>query len=404
MAVSVKKITSRRTWQGVRVLVRSDFNVPLKNGRVSDDYKIQRGIATLRYLSERGARVVVVTHLGRPKARFDAALSLKPVVRAFEKLTSQKVIFVPYQGEKSAVYWAKVEKKIAAMAPGNILFLDNIRFFKGEEEKPFTLAPKLAQLADCFVYDAFAVAHHAAASVSAVGVYMPTYAGLLMAEELAGLRQVLNRPKHPLVVVLGGIKLETKIPVLKRLLSVADYILIGGGLSNTLLSAQGKKVGCSVIDKKERTAMLCYGRKKKIIVPVDAVVGKIDGSGARVVALDTEIHFKNKEEGIYDIGPETVRLYAHYIKRAKMIVWNGAMGYFEKHPYEYGTVSLARLIASRAKGPAVGVCGGGETVEIIRSIGATEDIDLVSTGGGAMLEFLSGKKLPGVNLVTESHR
>jgi phosphoglycerate kinase len=210
----------------------------------------------------------------------------------------------------------------------------------------------------------------------------------------------MKNPKKPLVVVLGGAKMETKIPVLDSFIKKANNVLLGGGIVNTYLWATGHKVGDSLVDKKYKKEALKYCSNKKVILPIDVVVGKQNGTGARVISLKNKLKLV-KGEAIFDVGPGTVRLFAKYIKNANTLVWNGALGYFEQHPYEYGTRAVARLLAARAKGRAFGVCGGGETVELLRDLELIDDIDLVSTGGGAMLEYLSGKKLPGVAAVSK---
>jgi len=278
--------------------------------------------------------------------------------------------------------------------------LDNIRFISEEDKGDLSLARALAVLADLYVLDGFAVAHRDAPSVTGIAKFLPTYAGLLMEAEVSGLNRVMNKPKKPLVVVLGGAKMETKIPVLNSLLKTANNILLGGGIVNTYLWATGHKVGDSLLDKDYKKEVLKYCGNKKVVLPVDVVVGHQDGSAARVVSLKNKLKLKSGE-AIFDVGPETIRLFAKYIKKANTLVWNGALGYFEQHPYEYGTRAIARLFATRSRGRAFGVCGGGETVELLRDLKLIDEIDLVSTGGGAMLEYLSGKKLPGVKVVTK---
>jgi phosphoglycerate kinase len=234
-----------------------------------------------------------------------------------------------------------------------------------------------------------------------VAELLPTYAGLLLSTEITGLNRVLEKPKKPLVVVLGGAKMETKIPVLKKLLPLADYILVGGGLANTYYLSKGYKIGKSLAEKKFVSEMAVLGKKKKIIFPIDAVYGTEGGTKVGVVSVGSGFKLPSQSLGVYDIGPGTIQLFAKYIQKAETIVWNGALGYFEQSPYRFGTYAIAQAIAARAKGKAFGVAGGGETVEVIKKLGLLKAIDLVSTGGGAMLEFLSGVKLPGVEAVTK---
>lgn len=390
--MKVQSIKSIKSLSGRTVLLRTDFNVPLKGNKVADNYKIEKSLPTIEYLLDRGAKVIIVSHLGRPKG-IDKKLSLKPVAHELAKLLAREVVFIA-TGDR------KKDEKIKSLKKGEVCLLDNIRFIPEEDAGDVKLAKEIAQLADVFVLDGFAVAHRDAPSVTGVAKFLPTYAGLLMEAEIDGLNKVVGKPKKPMVVVLGGAKMETKIPVLNSLIKNANNILLGGGIVNTYLWATGHKVGASLIDKKYKKEAIKYCCNKKIVLPVDVVVGKSDGSGARVINLKNKLKL-NKNEAIFDVGPETIHLFAKYIKKASTLVWNGALGYFEQHPYEYGTRAVARLFSARSRGKAFGVCGGGETVELLRDLKLMEDIDLVSTGGGAMLEYLSGKKLPGVKVVTK---
>jgi phosphoglycerate kinase len=240
-----------------------------------------------------------------------------------------------------------------------------------------------------------------------VAKYLPSYAGLLLEKEIVGLSKAIVKPKKPFMLVLGGAKMETKIPVLKNLLPKVDHVLIGGGLFNTYLWAKGYKVGASLIDKEYKKEALKLLGNKKVVLPVDVVTGREDGSGEKVMQIancklqNNNSEICNLKSAIFDIGPRTIGLYAQYIKKAQTLVWNGAMGYFEQKPYDVGTMSIARLVASRAKGKAFGIIGGGETLQAMEMVKMTEFVDLVSTGGGAMLEFLGGKKLPGVKAVSK---
>ncbi len=379
--MQIKSIKQAKHLHGQRVLVRVDFNVPIKNGVVADNFKIQKSLPTIKFLLHSGSRVVLVSHLGRPKKK-DKKFSLLPIANELQKLLGTKVCFGSLESRDD---W-EGEK---------LVLLENIRFYKGEETNDPKFAKQLAQLADLFVLDGFAVAHRDAASVSGIQNYLPSFAGLLLAAEIEGLGKVTNHPKHPLTVILGGIKMETKIPVLKNLLPKADNILLAGGIINTYLWAQGHKIGKSVVEKEFKLDILRYLKNKKCVLPIDVVVGKDNGKNARVISLDKKLNLK-KDESIFDVGPKTVLLFAKYLKKSKSIIWNGALGRFEQPPYQHGTFAIIRLVAALSKGKVYGVCGGGETVEILRKLQVLDDIDLVSTGGGAMLEFLSGKKLPGL--------
>ncbi len=399
--MKIKTINQIRNLKNKRVLVRADFNVPVKDGKVKEDARLLASIPTIEYLLKKGAKVILVSHLGRPEG-VEEKYSLKPVALRLGELMKLKIEIL--DGNLTEIK-QKLNKNI-----GKLVLLENIRFYDGERKNDKKFAKELAGLADYFVLDGFAVAHRDSPSVSGVAKYIPAYAGLLLEKEIIGLSKALVKPKRPFVLVLGGAKMETKIPVLKNLLPKVDYVLIGGGIFNTYLWAKGYKVGGSLIDKDWKKEVLALLKNKKVVLPVDVVAGDEKGSKVRAVNLSKEKGFLDSlrslgmtdgEWAIYDIGPATIRLYAQYIKKAQTIVWNGAMGYFEQKPYDVGTMSIARLVASRAKGKAFGIIGGGETLQAMEKVKMTEFVDLVSTGGGAMLEFLGGKQLPGVKAVAK---
>lgn len=394
--MSIRSIKQVKNLAGKRVLVRVDFNVPVKSGRVADDFKIQKTLPSLRYLIERGARVAIISHLGRPKG-VEKSLSLRPIARRLEILLKTPVPLLKSTVLPGAL--RTLEGTLARLPPGGLCMVENIRFFAPEREKDPQFAKALAGTADLFVIDCFGVTHHPAPSITGLAKHLPSYAGLLLLDEVAGLGAVLQRPKRPLVIMLGGAKIETKIPVLRHLLSRADYILVGGGVVNTYLWAKGFSVGRSLIEPELKKEVLRYCANKKIVLPIDVVVGNASGRGAVVMPVDSKLKIQSSKLAIYDIGPMTVRLFARYIKQARTLLWNGALGMFEVHPYQFGTYALADLFAARSRGRAFGVAGGGETVEILKKRGILEAVDLVSTGGGAMLEFLSGGKLPGIEIV-----
>lgn len=382
----LKTIHDLKKLAGSTVLVRVDFNVPLKNGKVVDDFKIVQSIPTISYLLARGARVILMTHLGRPKG-FDKKLSVAPLAKMIANKLGIKVGFVPYTKNWRSLTSSKLPAE-------KLILLENVRFYKEEEKAMPAFAKQLASLGDYFVFDGFAVAHRSAASVTGVGKYLPTYAGSLVESEVAYLGKALSKPKRPFVVVLGGAKVETKIPVLKALLPKADYILVGGGIANTYCAAEGMSLGSSLVGKEYLKVIKKYCDNTKVILPVDYVVG--DQKGQNTYCIVTKALKLPKGVGIYDVGPATIQLFSRYLKKAQTIVWNGAMGRFEEPAYAYGTKALACLIAARSKGKAVGIVGGGETVEMIEELGLRQDIDWVSTGGGAMLDWLSQGMLPGV--------
>lgn len=385
--MKLKTLKQIKNLKDKRVLVRVDFNVPVKEGKIKDDSRIVASVPTIKYLLKNGAKVILVSHLGRPEG-IEKKLSLKIVTERLSELIKKEVCFFNLN---EFINLTKLPK---------LTLLENIRFYSEEEKNDKKFAKQLASLVDIFVLDGFAVAHRDAASVSGVAKYLPSYAGLLLESEVENLSQLMTKPKKPYIAVLGGAKIETKLPVLKTVLKRADFVLLGGGLVNTCLWAKGYSVGKSLIDKDFKKEALKLWKSKKIIFPVDVIVGDIKGKKYRVVSLDKKNNIKSTE-AIFDIGPETIRLYAKYIKSAKTLVWNGAVGYFEQKPYDIGTMSVARLVASRSKGKAFGVIGGGETIQTMEMIDMIEDVDFVSTGGGAMLEFLSGKKLPGLKHLTK---
>jgi len=390
--VKIKSIQHLKNLANKNVLVRVDFNVPIKGGKVLDNYKIKKSLATIKFLMEKRAKIILVSHLGRPNG-VDKKLSLKPVAGELGKFLQKNVKLLDVKDLK------KAKIQIEKLFPSAVVMLENIRFVKGEEECSEQFSKELARLADVFVLDGFAVAHRWAASVTGVTKYLPSYAGLLLEEEIEGLSCVLKSPRKPFVVVLAGIKTETKIPVLKSLLKKANHILVGGGILNTYLWAKGYNVGGSFVDKNLKKEILKYCSKRGVILPVDVIVGTKDGKLAHAVDVKN-LNLRNKSQSIFDIGPKTIKLFSKYIKKAQTLVWNGAVGYFEQHPYEYGTYSVAHLIAARAKGKAFGVTGGGETIEILKKLRLIGDIDLASTGGGSMIEYLSGKKLPGIEALS----
>ena len=401
--MKIKTIKQIRNLEGKHVLLRMDFNVPVKGKKVLDNTRLLASLPTLKYLIEKKAKLILVTHVGRPEGKVVANLKVDPIIEELSKLIKRKVEKLETGnwklGDKKKL---EIVKKVEKMRPGQVVMMENIRFSPDEKKDTGTLSQELANLADIFVIDGFAVAHRPAASVSGVAKYLPTYAGLLMEQEIKGLEKVTEKYKKPYVAIIGGAKTETKIPVIKNLLKKADNILIGGGIVNTYLKAKGYKVGDSLVDKNFQAEVLKYCKSRKIITPVDVVVGDMQGKNYRHVKLEKKPHqICKKGESILDCGPETIQLFAKYIKSAQTIVWNGALGVFEQKPYDIGTLAMARLVASRSKGKAYGVIGGGETLQTMDMVGMSEYVDLISTGGGAMLEFLSGKELPGIKAVSK---
>lgn len=397
--MQLRSIKNVKDLEHKRVLVRVDYNVPIVKGKVQDTFRIAASLNTINFLLEKEARVLLITHIGRPGGKVVKELRVDPVAKELERMLKKKVKMIESDDWSNL---KKIEKEVGKIKPGTVAMFDNIRFAEGEENNKEYFAKELASLGDLCVIDGFGVVHRASPSVTGMANYIPSYAGLLLEREVDGLNRVLEAGKKKSVLIIGGAKTETKLPVITHLKNKVEGILVGGGIVNTYLKSQGFGVGASLVDE----GMLGEAKKLKTIHsikwPVDVVVGKKDGSSARVVQLSKK-PFKicEEDEAILDIGPATIQRYAEDIKLAQSIIWNGAMGYFEQKPYDTGTLSIARLVASRSKGAAFGVIGGGETIQAMNQTGMEEFVDLVSTGGGAMLEFLSGNKLPGVEIVTK---
>jgi phosphoglycerate kinase len=377
--------------KGKRVLMRIDANVPIKGGKVVDGPhgKIARAAVDVDWLVQHGARVILMTHLGRPDGRRHSAYSVRPIARRLSDLLGKDVQFVP------DLVGPKVVRKVASLENGDVLLLENIRFDSREETDSPAFARALAQLADLYVNDAFAASHRAHASVDAITDELPSYAGPQFASEVMTLTKAMRQAKTPFVLAMGGLKVADKAPVMKRLLPHVDSVLVGGALANAFLKAQGKPIGRSIYDPAGvKTAKAILKRaKKKVLLPVDVVVASSLRCGAhtRHVSVDQV----GAKDYIVDIGRRTMRNYLREIHAAKTIVWNGPFGYVECPEFSHGTSLLARGIASRT-GKAMTVVGGGDTSPLLESVGLADRFTLLSTGGGAMLEFLSGKDLPGI--------
>ncbi len=379
--LSIKKYKDLR---GKKVLLRADFNVPIKNGVVRDDFKISAGLATIRYLQRYNAKIIITSHLGKPKGEYNEKYSLKPVATRLSRLLGKRVAFVP------GVLGLEAGSAISKMKDGDIVFLDNLRFNKGEEKDSKQFAKNLAKLADIYVNNAFAVCHRRHASVSAIKKYIPSFAGLLLEKEIENLNKII-KPKSPLVVVMGGSKIGTKTTLVKKLYPKADKVLIGGALANNFLLARGFDVGKSLIDLDSVKFAQKY-KSEKILLPSDLLVKNLITGKISVRKAD-EVE---REEAALDIGPNTIKLFSSYIKRSATIIWNGPMGMFESSRFRNGTIAIGQLIASRSRGKTFGVVGGGETVEALYKTKMQDYVDWVSTGGGAMLSYLGGEAMPGL--------
>lgn len=380
--------------RGKRVLMRVDANVPIKKGKVLDGVhgKIARAAVDIEWLAQRGAKVIVLTHLGRPKGKRVSAYSTKPIAKRLESLLGFEVMHSRDIVGKKAL--AAVEK----LENGDVLLLENVRYDAREEKNSPAFAQALAKLADIYVNDAFAVSHRAHASVDAITDELPSYAGPLVANEVQILTKVSKRPKTPVVLAMGGLKVRSKLPVMKHFLPNVDSVFVGGALANAFLKAAGYEIGKSVYDKEgvKIAKQLLKKWKKKLLLPIDVHVATSFRSKAKV--RNIAIEDVKKTDVIVDVGRRTMRAYLRELEDAKTIIWNGPFGYCEASTFCHGTRLLARAIAART-GKATTVVGGGDTAPFVESAGVADRFTLLSTGGGAMLEFLAGNELPGLEAV-----
>lgn len=377
--------------RGKRVFVRVDFNVPQdKSGEITDDTRIRAALPTINYLRERGAVVILASHLGRPKGKPDPAFSLSRVGKRLSELLGADVVMM------EDCIGDAVKKAVTSMKPGDVALLENVRFYAGEEKNDPSFAKALAEGMDLFVNDAFGTAHRAHASTAGIASHLPAVAGFLLEREVAALSGLLENPARPFVAVLGGAKVSDKIGVLENLVNLADVLILGGGMANTFLRAKGFAMGKSLVeeDKVELAAAIMAkgaARGASVLLPVDLVVAdKIDaGAEGKVVPADSV----PGEWMAVDIGPESARAFAAAISGAGSVFWNGPMGVFEIEKFAAGTVEIARAIAGSG---ATSVVGGGDSVAALEKAGVSDKVSHVSTGGGASLEFVEGRELPGV--------
>ncbi len=387
-----KKMVTDLDVKGKKVLVRVDFNVPIKDGKISDDTRITAALPTINYLLEHGAAVILASHLGRPKTATDIQFSLKPVADHLANLVKAPVHFAEdCVGEVA-------QKAAAALKPGEILVLENTRFHPEEEKNNPEMAKQLAALADLFVNDAFGSAHRAHASTAGVNAYLPSAAGFLLEKEIQYLGNAIDNPKRPFIAILGGAKISDKIGVIDNLLQKADHILIGGGMANTFLAAKGYEMADSLVEKEslETAKTLIEKGKSKLMLPVDMVLAdKFDAEAeTKVVPLgDVPAGWR-----VLDIGPETVKAYRLTILDAGTVVWNGPMGVFEFPKFAKGTFAIAEAVADSQ---SISIIGGGDSVSAINQSGLADKITHISTGGGASLEMLEGLELPGLAALTD---
>jgi len=374
--------------EGRRILVRVDFNVPLKYGRPADTTRLRAALPTIQELIDRGASVVLMSHLGRPKG-VDPALRMAPVGEALAKLLRRPVLTV------DDVAGPKAAEAAEGIRQGQVLLLENLRFDPGEEANDPDLARRLAAMADAYVNDAFGTAHRAAASTVGITEHLPSYAGRLMQRELEVLGRLLHHPERPFVVLMGGAKIGDKIGVIHSLLPFADRLLVGGGMANTFLAAQGVAMGDSLVEEPalEEARRIRDAAGDKLVLPIDLVI-------ADAFTADAEKRIVAVAEGVpkgwraLDIGPATIRRFATAVRGARSVVWNGPMGVFELAPFAEGTFAMAHALADLRDGETV--VGGGDSAAAVEAAGLSDRIDWVSTGGGATLELLEGKALPAV--------
>ncbi len=378
--------------KGKRVLVRCDFNVPMKNGEITDDTRIVAAVPTIKYLMEQGASVILMSHLGRPKGKPNHEFTLEPVAMRLSQLLNKQVFFASCD----AVVVPEIVAATKDLNPGDVVLLENLRFRPEEEANDSIFAQDLAALADVYVSDAFGTVHRAHASTAGVARYLPAVSGFLIEKELKFLGDALDSPKRPFVAILGGSKVSDKIGVIENLIEKADTIIIGGGMAYTFLKANGKEIGASLCedDKLELAKELqqkALEKGVKFLLPVDSKCGSKFEEGCQTCVADSDA-MPAGWMGM-DIGPNTIRLYTEAIKNAGTVVWNGPMGVFEFEAFRDGSLAVAKAMA---ESDAVTVIGGGDSAAAVKLFGLEDKITHISTGGGASLEFLEGKELPGV--------
>jgi phosphoglycerate kinase len=379
---------------GKRVLVRADLNVPVADGKVSDATRLERILSGLNDLSARKARVVVISHFGRPKGGPDPKMSLAPVAAKLAELLGKPVQFV------DACIGDKAEDAVSRLAPGDIAVLENLRFHAGEEKNDAEFASALARSGDVFVNDAFSAAHRAHASTEGLARVLPAYAGPLMLEEISALLTVLDKPERPVAALVGGAKVSSKIPILKHLIGKVDKLIIGGGMANTFLMSHGVDVGKSLaepdfVDTAREIMAAAKAQGCAVVLPEDAVIAREFKSG--VAHAVVPMLAVPSDALILDVGPKSVEHMASVLTECRTLLWNGPLGAFEIEPFGNGTFALARAAAKLTKeGKLTTVAGGGDTVAALNAAGATQDFTYVSTAGGAFLEWLEGRELPGV--------
>ncbi|HUH97968.1 MAG TPA: phosphoglycerate kinase [Anaerolineales bacterium] len=382
-----KKTVKDIDLKGKRVLMRVDFNVPMQDGKVTDDKRIKASLPTIQYVLDQGASLILMSHLGRPKGGPDPEFSLRAASQVLASLLGRPVKMAP------DCVGPEVEKMAQALQPGEVLMLENTRFHAGEEKNDLDLAKQLASLGEVYVNDAFGSAHRAHASTEGVARFLPAVSGFLMEQELEYLGRATSNPERPYIAILGGAKISDKIAVVENLLAKCDKLIIGGGMANTFLAARGYAMQDSLVEAPavETARSIMSKAGSKLLLPVDAVIADKFEAGAASKVVDVD----KVPAGwrIMDIGPRSIETFQAALKGAKLIVWNGPMGVFEMPKFAEGTFAIAKLLASSG---ATTVIGGGDSASAVKKAGVAKQMTHVSTGGGASLEFLEGKELPGV--------
>lgn len=395
MSMLNKKSVKDIDVSGKKVIVRCDFNVPMKDGEITDDRRIKGALETINYLTEKSAKVILMSHLGRPDKKYEAKYSLAPVAKRLSQLTGKEVKLA----EDENVVGENARKLVSEMNEGDIVLLENVRFVKGETKNDLDFAKELASLADIFVNDAFGTAHRAHSSTAGVAEYLPSAMGFLIEKEVSIMGKALENPERPFVAILGGAKVSDKISVIENLMEKVDTLIIGGAMAYTFKKAQGVSIGSSMVedDKLDLAKELMEKAEKKgvkLLLPIDHMVAKEFNETSESKVTESE----DIPEGFMglDIGPKTIANFENELKNAKTIIWNGPMGVFEMAKFSTGTKSLAEILANT---DAVSIIGGGDSAAAVEQLGYADKMTHISTGGGASLEFLEGKILPGIDVL-----